>query len=172
MRRILVRLTVASSLLLFLAAAGVWVRSYRVADLYGWGRPASRSSVGAVRGGLCYSRVTCLAGPGPGNSVGGTDGYHTLPPRDARLSPRTPTRRLPGLYYSTARTPFSESVRGEVRCWWVCLLASLPAAASLLNRGRRPTLPGCCRTCAYDLRATPGRCPECGTVADDPPSRR
>ena len=162
MRRILVRLAVVSSLLVFVAAAGVWVRSYRVADLYGWGRPASRSRVGAVRGGLCYSRVTCLAGPGPGNRVDGTDGYHTLPAGDARLSPRNPTFRLPGFSSSTTRTSFAESVRGEVRCWWVCVLASLPPTAYLLNGGARATLPGRCRKCGYDLRATPERCPECG----------
>ena len=49
--------------------------------------------------------------------------------------------------------------------WCVAMVLAaggLPSVLSVMRRLRRK--PGHCRHCGYDLRATPDRCPECGTV--------
>ena len=50
-----------------------------------------------------------------------------------------------------------------------CLLPCVPLPviyAALGLRRRRRILRGLCPVCGYDLRATPGRCPECGAVPE------
>ena len=58
--------------------------------------------------------------------------------------------------------------------YWLVALLSIPVPCWLLTRHRvtlrreRRRAAGECEVCGYDLRATPGRCPECGHV---PPRR-
>jgi hypothetical protein len=52
--------------------------------------------------------------------------------------------------------------------WWLLAgtLLVLPIAwYARRRRDRRRARTGACAVCGYDLRATPERCPECGTVA-------
>ena len=50
--------------------------------------------------------------------------------------------------------------------WFVAALLSVLPARARRRWQRRVHPPGHCRRCGYDLRATPGRCPECGAAAE------
>lgn len=58
-----------------------------------------------------------------------------------------------------------------VPAWFAVLALSLLPALWVRSHGHRRTdvrrkANGCCRTCGYDLRATPNRCPECGMATE------
>jgi hypothetical protein len=66
------------------------------------------------------------------------------------------------------RPPQSKGHRWHVRVphWAVAAVLLVPPAVWLLRHraSRRRLRLGLCPACGYDLRATPGRCPECGTL--------
>jgi hypothetical protein len=69
-----------------------------------------------------------------------------------------------GLWIEWALTSESDWV-WTVRYWklfW--LLLGLPVLWIVRRIVRARPRPGLCAKCGYDLRATPDRCPECGTI--------
>jgi hypothetical protein len=94
--------------------------------------------------------------------------YQPLPPPAVRSgSGNAPPKRFVGFVVSSVGYPF-HSTRVEVPLWApVAMTALLPLAwlIATVRRARRRKA-GHCKACGYDLRATPGRCPECG--AKDP----
>jgi hypothetical protein len=55
-----------------------------------------------------------------------------------------------------------------VPAWFPIILLLIPPGLFLFFRLRKHSTPGVCAQCGYDLRATPDRCPECGTIPPPP----
>jgi hypothetical protein len=178
MIRALLNLLSALSLLLCLAAGGLWVRSY-----FAWDKAFA---CGAVAGDV--QRVVDVSSARGRLSVAfeRADGFSLgSPPRegarafteDVALAPPPRTRlgfafekQVASLTYdhTTAvpprRTTWTVTVpHGSV----VAVAAVLPALSLIALRRRLAAARhvGRCQRCGYDLRATPASCPECGKPA-------
>ena len=99
--------------------------------------------------------------PGPDN-----DAFSPVDYRSGAFSGWGPVR-----WYSENRSRpsdgyYARGVHVGVSHWLVALPLLVPPVVWLarFRRTRRARRTGACPGCGYDLRATPGRCPECGAV--------
>jgi hypothetical protein len=188
MRRRLFTLCCAVSAALSLAVLLLWLRSHRTVDfltLLTVRTPAAAD--GAEDGVGSYTARSA-------SSIKGVLTIHSMTvvdraPLDERpLTWRTepaapfmpPPQNRPVSYSSSATvtTPIGWS-RGQItgsktlrlRYWVLAVPPAVLPAAWIIWRvrtsriARRDRL-GLCRRCGYDLRATPGRCPECGAMPE------
>jgi hypothetical protein len=168
MKRRLLNLLTAGSLLVCVALVVLWVRSYwatetlRRADAHRW------QSVSVAHGRVMYLHAW-PADPSRPPPFGPEPLRRQVDPPAADV---TATQWLVKQFSGGAGFEAGLSAglgyRGTavVAPLWLPLLLSAGLSAALLKRrgiGRRA--PGHCPACGYDLRATPGRCPECGTAA-------
>lgn len=173
--------TVAPVLSLLMCAATVvlWVRSYQTRDLWleyrsDWtclGVDSCRGEIGYV----IWPTGTVYVGESPfGNGRGrrrwALPAGVSMSERFAAFSERPLWLR--GLRITVG--DFSAAARAgiwvplfvvSVPYWMICgLFAIAPAGLAVSRiRRRRRRKGGLCPACGYDLRATPDRCPECGT---------
>jgi hypothetical protein len=175
MKRRLLNLLTALSLLLCVAVVGLWVVSYWAEAWLVYGHvPAGKYPVDVVQ-------VQCAAGRG--NGWVGFEFYRDVydptvvvfsgaawgfsrPPRDA--AGRAEESFFGFAYLDLRPGDWRIRLTGVGFPLWLPALVSglLPSVSAYrrIRHGRRRSL-GLCRSCGYDLRATPGRCPECGTRA-------
>jgi hypothetical protein len=159
--RHLFTLYAAVSLVLCVAVCVLWGRSLATADVIGYSQrcteedPRSDYWIYSNRGRL-HATTALLA----------------LPHKDLGLAwnsrPASPPHReesgFAGIGWYVDGYPSWASLSAPH--WVVALVLAVPSAlwsVGLLSRIRRRTR-GLCASCGYDLRASPERCPECGTA--------
>jgi predicted Zn-ribbon and HTH transcriptional regulator len=171
MRRLLNLLT-ALSLLLCVAVAFLWVRSYWSADVlvkvYSYSDSEAharclwaKSDAGAIGCGTAALLISATNEEWTRDVIRHAPLWKTTPP--SRHEWRV--NLLPRVY--SERTTTAGGTLHETKVWLPHgLLLSTLAIAPLwwLRHQRRVRRRGHCASCGYDLHATPGRCPECGAT--------
>ena len=159
MRRRLLNLLTLLSLLLCVAAAALWVRSYRQYAELQWGKSYETGfgwrlcdhCFAASDGSACY-----VWSYGPVFTAHPRDQlhWHTFLGFVLAYGPH-------GLVPDSALTANRLTIC--VPFWFIAAATAALPAARLTRRLRRHRA-GHCRRCGFDLVATPDRCPECGAV--------
>ena len=161
------------SAVFLLASIAAWVRSYFVSDQLTW--TSQKPVIFAVaygKGTIDFVRATfdpsvfvetpdSLAVEKP---KAGWELKHGKPDdRDAwSFVPPQHEMHLLGAKYRSGTVLFAYAQDLSLPMWMPVLLFGMWPAVWALRR-RRHRGPGYCPSCGYDMRATPQRCPECGT---------
>ena len=157
------------SLVLCVAMAGLWVRSYWRWDLTWWGYNRHRPFYvlwayrGQVRAGEGIFTIEYQFKP---PLVGASDWGHLSDNSIPGLSP-LPHQFMGMGWGRSAEMPWEPVTPAVGVPMWisVVVLGVLPAVRFYRGlRNRRRAAGGQCVECGYDLRASSGRCPECGVA--------
>ena len=184
-RRISVFVSILS-LALSVVTAACWVRSFVHRDSIDWlrwalgrdGWTSSEPKIVSARGG-CWFGYLRINMPGANlgtghrvmHRVGSPDEYATLDIFEPGVQhvPSSPWM-LGGFRYDSYRTMRGVNHAQYIRAdgvavpYWIMAVATLilPLRHFVARRRAKHRLSTACPTCGYDLRASPGRCPECG----------
>jgi hypothetical protein len=191
--RVIFNVLTALSLLLCVAACVSWVRSHFRTDVltYAWSRgPREHHRLSAMSSnGRVQWRVERAAGV---DDFGHALRIATIPPRLVYIDGESdyplgedqdlwapegwPCFRAGSGRSGHPANHHTWGLWGPLPVWYSYLITPdwCPAVATFvapalsarrLLHARRRKRRGLCPACGYDLRATPGRCPECGTAA-------
>jgi hypothetical protein len=172
--------------LVLLAAAGsLWARSYWAIDEVSFHRTGSwrRYELSTLPGKLRLTKLDDWHDPSPVTFMSArrsdvTEQEWNLKPTPLSWFPGAPFGKPPAVSVRFAGVSYDRDefvIRfakpttvqvWKLPIWPICLLLAVAPAARVIRvvRWRRRASTGCCRACGYDMRATPERCPECGSA--------
>ena len=171
MRRKLFTFAAGASAVLCIAVGGLWVRSYFATDTLRWADPPLWQGWVSGHGRVLYLRASAADPDHP--DFNPEPLWHQVePPGPDVERAQWLVRRFDGIAgfgYGRGLDPSYRAGAWVMPLWFPAGLFAIAPTAWVVRRrrdrqARRRLAANLCPACGYDLRATPGRCPECGAL--------